>query len=278
MPTLSSHYQRRIERFVRIQRRSKPNAVRVLAEGDSWFTHGHLMWSSKSLIGKLNDYATVNIVTVANPGAELEEMVSARNRDWGLGTNPDWLGREQYDVVLFSGGGNDIVGSELKRYLHPGGGTREGIQLVNRTALNRTLDRMRNQYRTLRGTVDHFVGAAGRSVPIITHGYDYAFPSGEGLSLIGGLITAGPWILPSFKKKEIDDLDDQVLIVNFLVDQFNEMLADLASDDAAGIQDFHHMDLRGTLAREDWADELHPTSGGRDKLAAVIRRQIVTNV
>lgn len=275
MPTLSSHFQRRIERFVRIQRRDKHNAVRVLAEGDSWFTHGHFMWSSKSLIGKLNDYATVNIVTVANPAAELEDMVGRDNRDWGLGTNPDWLDGERYDVVLFSGGGNDIVGDELIRYLHKGGGSRRGINLVNRTELNRTLDTMRGHYGTLRATVDRFVGSAATPVPIVTHGYDYAFPSGEGLSLIGGLVTAGPWIQPSFKKKEIDDLADQVLIVNHLVDRFNDLLADLAAGGNNGIRNFHYMDLRNTLDRDDWADELHPAASGRDKLAAIVRQQVV---
>lgn len=271
MPTLSSHYQRRVERFVRIQRRAKPDAVRILAEGDSWFTHGHFMWSSKSLIGKLNDYATMNIVTVANPGSELEEIVAADNRDWRLATNPEWLDGELYDAVLFSGGGNDVVG-DLSRYLHTGGGSRHGTDLVNKTELNRTLDSMRGHYRTLRGTVDHHVG---RSIPIITHGYDYVFPSGEGLSLIGGLITAGPWLLPSFKKKHIDDQKDHVLIVNFLVDRFNHLLADLASGGTSGVQNFHHIDLRNTLERNDWADELHPTAAGRDKLAARIRQEMV---
>jgi len=273
--SVSDSIRRRIEQFRRKQRRH-PNAKRLLVEGDSWFSFGHLMWLSKSLAGKLNDYKTVNLVTVANPGAELEKIVETDNRDWGLANNPDWLRKETYDALLFSGGGNDIVGTELRNYLHTKTPARTGKQLIKKTVFGAQLNRMRSQYETLRQTVNtEFKSPNGQTVPIITHGYDYAHPSGEGFALLGGLVTLGPWILPNFIEKKIDILSEQVEIINSLVDQFNDLLQVLQHGRPNGIDGFYYIDLRGTLDRDDWSDELHPTAGGRDKLAAELREEIV---
>lgn len=271
MPQTLQHWiERRVESFVRRQRR-KPNAVRILAEGDSWFTHGGMMWFGKSLIDKLNDYRTVNIVSLAQPGAELRHVAAADNRQWLLATNPQWLNGQTYDVVMISGGGNDIVGDELQHYLRDraddGSG---GVDLIDRTALQTTLDRMADNFRALRATVDQLL--PGR--PILVHGYDYAIPSGDAFELLGGLVTVGPWIKSEMIRKGITDLAEQQAIVNFLIDRFNELLQTLS----AQLQDFHYLDLRGTLAAHDWADELHPDAGGRDKLAAIFRREAVALV
>jgi len=233
------------------------------------------MWFRKTLIEKLNDYKSVNLVSVANPGAELESIVKPENRDWSLVNNPDWLKKETYDALIFSGGGNDIVGTELKNYLYKKSPTRSGVRLIKNSVFEDALKNMKGQYRQLRQTVDaEFKSPDGGKVPIITHGYDYAHPSGEGFELLGGLVTLGPWILPNFMEKEIDDLDEQVEIINALVDRFNELLHKLQTSKNSGIEAFYHVDLRGSLQRKDWADELHPTSAGRDKLAAKLRKEI----
>ena len=216
------------------------------------------------------EVTSVNIVTVANPGAELEDLVKSSNRDWGLATNPDWLKGQQYDLVLFSGGGNDIVGDELINYLKQWREGLKGTELVKETVFQRKLDDMEDQYRTLRKTVDRFVG---KSTPILTHGYDYAHATGQGLDLIGGILTVGPWILPNFKKKKIDKQSDHRIILKYLVNEFNKRLAQLSK--AGGIEQFRYINLRGQLQANDWDDELHPTAGGRDRLAKVVRKRIV---
>jgi hypothetical protein len=267
--------QRRIENFVRKQKRH-PDAKRLLAEGDSWFSFGHMMWWSKTLVERLNEYKTLNIVSVANPGAELQKIVKRDNRDWGIANHAPWMKNQHYDAVLFSGGGNDIVGSELVNYLEDKSTGKTGLALIKQTELDRQLDRMRKQYQALRKTIDAEVASpGGKTVPIITHGYDYAFPSGQGASLFGGLVSVGPWILPNFISKGILDFSEQAMIVNELVDQFNQLLSDLQDSQAAGIKGFHHIDLRGMLKKEDWSDELHPTAVGRDKIAAKLRADIV---
>jgi len=267
--TLSNWIERRVKSFVKDQRRKK-NAVRVLAEGDSWFTYGGLMWFRKSLITRLNDYQTLNIVSLAQPGAELPNMVSLDNRQWALSTNPNWLKNQTYDLVLLSGGGNDVVGEELKNYLFHKSPSRSGIQLVKKSVFEDTLARMKRNFKELRRTVDALL--PGR--PILVHGYDYSFPSGDAFELFGGLVTIGPWIKNRMIEKGITDLAEQQIIVNHLVDRFNDMLAGLQSK----IDDFHYLDLRGTLVRQDWADELHPTAAGRDKLARKFRTKIVSLV
>jgi hypothetical protein len=55
----------------------------------------------------------------------------------------------------------------------------------------KALDQMADQYRELRRTVDAVVETSKGPVPSITHGYDYAHPSGQGFSMLSGLITTG---------------------------------------------------------------------------------------
>ena len=268
MSSLSNWIQRRVENFVRDQRK-KPNAVRVLAEGDSWFSYGGWMWGGKTLIEQLNDYQTVNLVSIAQPGAELEGMVEPRNRrQWVLATNPDWLDDQKYDVVLISGGGNDVVGDELPSLLFERSDTRKGKDQVKKSALETAFRIMHSHLDSIRNTVDQRIGTG---TPILMHGYDYAQPSGRAFEMLGGLITVGPWIKHSLVFKGVVDDDEQREIVNFLIDQFNEFLGKRETD----IADFHYLDVRGTLDANDWADELHPTTAGRQKLAQVFRQGLV---
>lgn len=268
MSSLTRWIQRRVERMVRDQRR-KPHALRVLAEGDSWFSYGGWMWGGMTLIEQLNRYRTVNIVSLAQPGAELEAMVEPRNRrQWALANNPDWLNGERYDRVMLSGGGNDIVGEELAGLLFNRTANRQGTDLIKDSVLRATFRRMHDQLDSIRRTVDQRIGPA---TPILMHGYDYAQPSGRPFEMLGGLITVGPWIKNAMVGKGIESDAEQRAIVNALIDAFNGFLDARQGD----IAHFTHLDLRGTLSAAHWADELHPTTQGRRLLAQVFRQALV---
>ena len=70
------------------------------------------------------------------------------------------------------------------------------------------------------------------NVPIVIHGYDYAIPDGRGWG--GGLgPLPGPWLDPSLSRKGYDRKDDAAVrrvIVQELIDAFNEMLAAVAAN------------------------------------------------
>jgi len=110
----------------------------------------------------------------------------------------------------------------------------------------------------------------GHAVPILIHGYDFPVPDGRGF-LGGWWLLPGPWLEPGFRTKGFTELSKRIDIAKQLMIRFNEMLNDIAS-----IPDFshvHYINLRNTLStgrdyEEDWANELHPTEEGFEKVTA----------
>lgn len=273
MPTGSvtrTHWiQRRVEAFVNAQRHA-PEAIRVLAEGDSWFTHPTAAWKGKSVIGHLDGYKTVNVVSLASPGDTLDRYPDPPNGQWRLACHPDWLAGETYDAVLISGGGNDILADRIDALVrdkadHP---QRHGRALIEQSCLRQTLDEIREHIERIRGTVDFHLGP---DRPVFMHGYSHARPSGREFELLGGLISLGPWIQGQLADLNIDDRDEQQDIVNALVDEFNLMLGRLQ----ATMPNFIHVDVRSLLGPDDWDDEIHPNGPARRRLARHFRKVLV---
>jgi hypothetical protein len=91
---------------------------------------------------------------------------------------------------------------------------------------------------------------------VLTHNYDYAFPSGQ------GFIGMGSWL-----KKPLDvarvNRKLHVPLINELIDTFGRRLAKLAKE-------YEHVQFvksAGVLATGEWANELHPTPSGFEKIA-----------
>jgi hypothetical protein len=95
-------------------------------------------------------------------------------------------------------------------------------------------------------------------VPIFAQCYDYAIPNGVPANSL-----FGPWLKPSFDFALYQDLATSTQVVHGMIDQFYQMLNDVASKTS----DFYLVDTRGTIATNDWANELHPKSDGFNKLA-----------
>ena len=261
--------ERRIRRFRQAQART-PEALRVLAEGDSWFTHPSASWKGKSLIGHLDAYRTVNVVSLAAPGDTLARYPDPPNGQWRLACNPDWLGEETFDAVIVSGGGNDILTDDLASIVldphdHPG---RDGRQLIDRAAFESRLDTIVELIGRVRATVDAHIGA---HCPLLMHGYSHARASGEAYQLFGGLLSFGPWIQHELSDRGIAERDAQQDLVDGLVDDFNERLVALAGT----LSGFVHVDVRDCLDARDWDDEIHPNARGRRKLARRLRQALI---
>lgn len=263
--TRTSWIQQRVEAFVRAQRRS-PKALRVLAEGDSWFTHPTALWRGKSVIGHLQGYRSINLVSLAAPGDTLARYPDPPNRQWALACNPDWLAGQTYDAVLISGGGNDVLGDHLQDMVKDksNNSDRSGRELIIKARLRQVLDGIAANVVLIRNTVNHHLGP---QTPIFMHGYSYAQSDGRQFELLGGLISFGPWIQDKLHEQNITERDEQQDIVNALIDAFNGLLKDLESK----IDNFIHVDFRPLLGPKDWDDEIHPNGPARQRLAAHLR-------
>lgn len=265
--------KKQVEHFARIQRH-QPDAVRVLAEGDSWFTHPNAVWKGKSLIGHLNDYKTINIVSMASPGDTLGRYPDPPNGQWRLVCNPDWLDGQTYDVVLISGGGNDVLGDHIDEMVrdkqdHP---DKHGRKLIIQSKFDGILQDIASHIEQVRSTVDRHLGS---DRPIFMHGYSYAQSSGREFELFGGLIAFGPRIQDQLADdRHIGERGEQQDIVNALVDGYNALLDRLQQT----IPNFIHIDARPLLGPDDWDDEIHPNAPARRRLARHFREVIVDHV
>jgi len=234
--------------------------VRVVAEGDSWFSY----FPAHDIIATLRrgpwPGRRYDIRGRPIAGAYLNDMVYHPRQ---LAETFQAIHEHQPEALLFSGGGNDIAGPELFDLLwHRQAGGMAAGQVVNSVVLGGLINEVLAQaYRDFIDAVRECALDSGlQRLPIIVHGYDYAIPDGRGW-LGGAGPLPGPWLDPSLRRKGWDRTTDAVAreaAIRQLIDALNQMLAGLA----ATIPGLHYVDLRGTLARGDWDNELHPDAAG----------------
>ena len=85
------------------------NPKRILAEGDSWFAYPRRFFAfgdASNVVQVLGKKKTYVILTTASNGDEAVIMMSG-DQKFSLMKK---LKHIEFDVILFSGGGNDIVG------------------------------------------------------------------------------------------------------------------------------------------------------------------------
>jgi len=253
----------------RLKSKKYPKELTIVAEGDSWFDYPFKKDILDYLIKK--GYA---IKKFSQAGDTLENMIYGSKYNMN-GNKVIHLGqlslqetltavrKHKPKFVLFSGGGNDIVGSEILNYLNHK--YSRPNSLVNKKIFKVKLERMQ-------AAIEFFIKSIKRTNPeshIIMDGYDYAKVNGKGYVLV--FKWTGPWILPSMGKKAIVLKDDQKEIVRYLVDKFNEMLMKL--DEKYSY--FHHIDLRGKFPNErEWDNEIHLKSKGYKKVANLYHDKI----
>lgn len=258
--------QKSLEDFLNPQKRKE---IKIVAEGDSWFSFGagifkiqkdilhHLKKRGFALRRQKNNFAKAgdtlenmvygsefdineNLRTVTNCGPESFDAVISAVQAF----KPKWM--------LFSAGGNDILGEEMAAFLN------------HRSAYDNPFkeDDFRNHVNgPMKKAIKRFiveVSIANEDVEILMDGYDFPIPNGKPIKIAGKKIL-GPWILNNMGKKGITDKNEQKAILKKIVDIFNEMLIGLDTE----IDNFHHIDLRGKFDNEnEWHDEMHLLSDG----------------
>lgn len=234
-------------------------SLRILAEGDSWFDfplRGD-PFRSGDVISRLKDLIPYPILNLAVRGDEARSMlgVEQRRRLREQLMNP----KRDFNVLLFSGGGNDIVGDPFRLWIRDrdicaGDPTRA----INDAAFGNILGVVRTAYEDLLALRDEAVARTpGRHIGIFLHGYDWAIPTGRKVCGIG------PWLKPSLNDRGWTDRDEGAAIVKETLSRFDDLLRDLASRHA----DVVMVPTQGTLGEGDWGDELHPSRQGFIKIA-----------
>ncbi len=243
-------------------RRAHPDWPLVVAEGDSWFSHP-VEWNILFHLSDLGGYA---IRRLASSGDELRDMV--REAPDHVPQFIRQLRRPiRWDLLLVSGGGNDLLGARLPEMLRHRSEVARGWRgLLREDVVEAELASIRRAYeRILYRTAQIRPG-----LPILAHGYDHPFVRPVGATLFWGRVTVvGPWMHPVMVgEKGITDADTRDRLARELVDRFNAMLREL---DQRHPQ-FHHLDLRGMLPDvRQWADEIHPKSAGFRRMALRFR-------
>jgi len=243
-------------------REQTPAATRVLnllADGDSWFDY--------PLSGDIIDGVQAGlpqgslILNLAHYGDATTQLLGVQRRQQLADLMRD-KSHGQFDAILFSGGGDDLVGDQFRLWLNDAaavGG--DPAHAINQDALAGILSVVRAAYLDLIATRNAYAG----NVPIFVHGYDYAYPTNQGVCWLG------PWLYPSLNSRgwmtgltDEDIARGRGIVTDFLA-RFRVMLQALAADPYNRV---FYVETQGTLkSRGDWANELHPTEAGFTRLA-----------
>ncbi|MFZ6760337.1 hypothetical protein ACO0K9_24300 [Undibacterium sp. Ji50W] len=241
----------------------------ILAIGDSWFWYPgnnilQALIRNKSL---RTDYS--NIQAVGNNGALLQEYVGAGKYAAAVERNLTPDARKYYNVFMISGAGNDAVDYKLALKADCSGITDP------KTCLDPVgIDDFLRKVSTAMGGLVHeirwaYKDAAKQVRPIFIHGYDYPTPDGRGFDILD-IPIVGPWLKPALDAAKVkNDAAFRLAVVHELIARLNAVFKTF--DDWPN--NVVYIDSLGTLSsgadyRKDWANELHPTSSGFDKIVA----------
>jgi hypothetical protein len=246
----------------------------LLAEGDSWF---HFPIFLRDIVLQLS--ADHLIWPLGAAGETLDHMVFGR----GEGQGPNYLNAlsefgASARAFLFSGGGNDLIGededgsSALMKFVRRFEAGRSAAWHLDTPEFKRRLVHYEAAHRHM--IVD--VAARQPNLPIVLHAYDYVLPCpfGRRDRRHPHRIARDKYFGAMFPLLGIVDAGLQAEILRNVVDAMNGVLRRLAGGNVAGgsFAQVFHVDLRGALGFDDWADELHPTNAGYAKLSERFRR------
>lgn len=248
--------------------------IKILAEGDSWMAHPRrfLAFGEASnildILGRRDDYA---IFGTPENGAELAEMLAPPRKD----DLSERLAEFPYDVLLFSGGGNDIVGeNDFELYLtdrKPALRERpRKWQKVFWRRFEHKLEQIRALYCQLIDRARFY--SRNPNIQVVIHTYDLPRPSSDGFELFDAFGLGESWMLPYMKRAGVPE-DRRADIVRRMLSRFERMLVDLEASADAG-PGFHVVRTQGTLGADEWRNEIHPTPEGFRKIADRIEQRI----
>jgi hypothetical protein len=169
-------------------------------------------------------------------------------------------------VLLFSGGGNDIVGNPMALWIQDYNAAVPPPNLISKERFAAALELVQAGYEDLIQLRD----TLSPTTHLVFHGYDFAIPDGRGICGIG------PWMKPTFDLRGFPPITPapapSPAVVKSMLQQFAANLQSLAT----AHNDVTFINTQGTLApvASSWHNELHPSSDGFDEFAAIFQAKL----
>jgi len=229
--------------------------LNLFADGDSWFDYPLPPTGRNDVIRSIGSHGKPQplILNLAHYGDEARDLLGVKRRQRIIDNLSD-VENGSFDAILFSGGGNDTVGDQFCLWVQnyvPGMTPSQGINVQRLAAV---LGVVRSAFEDLIAIRDKILPQC----PIFIHAYDFAVPTNIGIC--DNLI--GPWLKPSLVNRGWTDTAAGTLVVKEFLLQFHSMLTQVA----AAHKNVICVETQGTLPPGDWANELHPTPQGFDKV------------
>ena len=227
--------------------------LQIFAEGDSWFDYP-VPFFGGGIIPRLEDRLGVPILNLAKAGDEVRYMLGVEEREVlaqhltdGSPAGGPW------DVLLFSGGGNDIVDNPMALWVKDFNAALPPAAHIHQARFDAALALVRAGYEDLISLRD----GVSPTTHLVFHGYDFAIPDGR------GICGFGPWLKPTFDLRKFPTRAAMEAVVQAMLEQFAVMLTSLAGPMVTFIN------TQGTLVRQpsSWHNELHPARAGFGKFA-----------
>jgi hypothetical protein len=250
--------------------RRYPHRTSIVAEGDSWFAYPRKwLFAGKpnNIINYLKNMERFNLLHLASNGDEAVDMLSGKSKFRLLKS----IHNHHVHYLLFSGGGNDIVGRwDFDYFLKSNVNSADFGKYLHKGRLNRRITQITHAYEDLIDLCGEY--SRNRKIKIITHTYDYLVPSPVGARFIGGLfrINRGrSWMYPFLVNKGVPEKLHTPL-VKYLIDR---LAGNLSRLQARHPEHLVVADTRGMIDPETgWLNEIHPRPGGFKRLAEEIHR------
>ncbi|MGO9705595.1 MAG: hypothetical protein ACLPYZ_10275 [Limisphaerales bacterium] len=235
--------------------------MKIIADGDSWASYPKFLLTGGGLIDHLETVMGVEITNFAHPGDSMLETMGLQKSQRLESILPG------ADILLFSGGGDDIAGDQFCIWLNQNDGSNNVNNAVNWPRLRAAMDLILANYEDLLDIRDRIAP----SCLLVTHSYDWPVASKLGVGVLWNML--GPWLKPSLDYCGWTDPQMQVAIIKMVMIEFQDSMADFAAKNRLHL----HINTQGTLGEDDWDNEIHANGLGWTKLAKVISAALKTS-
>jgi hypothetical protein len=235
-----------------LKERGGRGPLNLYADGDSWFEYPLYRDTIDWLKEDGNPRPAIN--KQAHHGDTAVERLGLAKRQ-RLIENLDAEEHGAYEALLFSAGGNDIVGDQFVLWI---------LKYMSGTDPAYGVDRQRlaDMLGVIKAAYDDLIAIRNgydTQCAIFLHGYDFALPTGT--PACPGI---GPWLKPSLDFQGWTDPRLAAEVVKEVLKTFDRLLSQIAQQNKNVI----YVRTQGTLdLRSQWDNELHPTEAGFRKIA-----------